>query len=144
MRATGRLVAAALAALVLGAGGGAGGGGGGGGGGGEARLTPDSPSARLGLGAPERDLLGLRLRRIDNPRMTPFGVVVSQVDGTEIGRFSVFPPDRTGDYVVSLTPGERAGIVRNGAVEARLDLDAPAPGLAVEIVILPNPPSARP
>lgn len=139
MRATGRIVAAALAALVLGAGGG-----GGGGGGGEARLTADSPSARLGVDAPERDLLALRLERIDNPRMTPFGVVVSQVDGTEIGRFSVFPPDRTGDYVVSLTPGERAGIVRNGAVEARLDLDAPAPGLAVEIVILPKPPSARP
>lgn len=139
MRTGAALVAAALAALVLG-----GGGDGGGQVGDEARLTPAAPASRLDVDAPGGDVLGLRLARIENPRMTPFGVVVSLVDGAEIGRIYVFPPDRTGDYMLSLTPGERSALARDRAVDARLDVAAPAPGLVVEIAVLPHPPSVRP
>ena len=60
---------------------------------------------------------------IENPGMTPFGIVIKLADGNEIGRFAVFPADRTGDYFLSLKAEESAVLTAPGAaVTLELDL----------------------
>jgi len=57
------------------------------------------------------DRLRLSLQAIDNPDRAPFGIIVQRSDGAEIGRISIFPPDRTGDYFLSITGPAPAGEV---------------------------------
>ena len=87
------------------------------GGGGGVRLTLDSPQVEaqaLGAGEPAPTVLQVRIGAIDNPSLTPFGIVVSLAGGREIGRFAIFPADRTGDYFLSLKPAEQAALAQSG------------------------------
>ena len=87
------------------------------GGGGGVRLTPDSPQVEaqaLGAGEQAPNVLQVRIGAIDNPSLTPFGIVVSLAGGREIGRFAIFPADRTGDYFLSLKPAEQAALAQSG------------------------------
>ncbi len=99
---------------------------------------PDAvtPVARTHDRVPTRhDLIRVRVTRIENPGMVPFGVVVTLPGGAEIGRFSIFPADRTGDYYLSVTPDERTALLRPGAA-LHIALDLPTPpreGLEVEL-----------
>jgi hypothetical protein len=73
-----------------------------------------------------RGVIRIRVTRIENPGMTPFGIVVSLPGGAEIGRFSFFPADRTGDYYLSVTPEERAALLSDEP-ELHIALDLPTP-----------------
>ena len=87
------------------------------GGGGGLRLTLDNPQVQAqALAAPEsaNAVLQVRIGAIENPSMTPFGIVVRLADGQEIGRFAIFPADRTGDYFLSLKPAEQAALAASG------------------------------
>lgn len=90
------------------------------------RLSPEAPRQTVPLppaSAGDEAVLRVRISAIDNPAMVPFGVVVRTADGTEIGRFAVFPADQTGDYHLSLRPAERAALAQpDAAVSLALDL----------------------
>lgn len=96
------------------------------------RLTLDLPRTTVALQQPVRQqatALQVRVGSIDNPGMTPFGVVIRLADGNEIGRFAVFPADRTGDYFLSLRPEESAVLaVPGAALTLELDLIGKAHG----------------
>ncbi len=103
-------------------------------GGGEGlRLSLDAPQVKTEIQAkPDaaRQVLHIRIGAIENPSLTPFGIVVGLPDGHEIGRFAIFPADRTGDYFLSLKPEERAALTEtDGALTLEIDLigkpDAP-------------------
>jgi hypothetical protein len=76
--------------------------------------------------ATRRGIIRIRVSRIENPSMTPFGIVVSLPGGAEIGRFSFFPADQTGDYHLSVTPEERAALLSDEP-ELHIALDLPTP-----------------
>jgi len=73
-----------------------------------------------------RGVVRIRVSRIENPSMTPFGIVVSLPAGAEIGRFSFFPADQTGDYYLSVTPEERDALLSDEP-ELHIALDLPTP-----------------
>lgn len=92
-------------------------GGGGDGEGGGVLLTTDNPQMQVeARAAPEgaAAVLQVRIGAIQNPSLTPFGIVVRLADGQEIGRFAIFPADRTGDYFLSLKPAEREALAAGG------------------------------
>ena len=104
-------------------------------------LTAGRPAAerRLDLASARgATALEVTLLRIDNPSLTPFSVRVRIVnaamagtaaDTVVLGEFAVYPPDRTGRYVVGL-PAEEAARLRargEGAAVLRLDLVPLAP-----------------
>lgn len=108
------------------------------GGGGGLRLTLDNPQVQAqALAAPEsaNAVLQVRIGAIENPSMTPFGIVVRLADGQEIGRFAIFPADRTGDYFLSLKPAEQATLATgDGALMLAIDLiGEPAGPLTVTV-----------
>jgi hypothetical protein len=76
--------------------------------------------------ATRRGIIRIRVSRIENPSMTPFGIVVSLPAGAEIGRFSFFPADQTGDYYLSVTPEERDALLSDEP-ELHIALDLPTP-----------------
>lgn len=82
-----------------------------------------------------RHVLHIRIGAIENPSLTPFGIVARLPDGHEIGRFAVFPADRTGDYFLSLKPDERAALAKNsGALTLEIDwIGKPDPSLSVTV-----------
>ena len=91
-----------------------------------ARLTLGVPRTTVALQEPSPEqaaALQVRVGAIENPGMTPFGIVIKLADGNEIGRFAVFPADRTGDYFLSLKAEESAVLAAPGAaVTLELDL----------------------
>jgi hypothetical protein len=69
------------------------------------RLTTTAPVVTTEVRAEEPTRLRVRVIEIENPTGTAFGVTATIVgEGTgqrrEIGRFAVFPPDQTGDYIL--------------------------------------------
>ena len=96
------------------------------------RLSNDRPAVVTRVArerdedATRRGIIRIRVSRIENPSMTPFGIVVSLPGGAEIGRFSFFPADQTGDYHLSLTPEERAALLSDEP-ELHIALDLPTP-----------------
>lgn len=89
------------------------------GGGDGVRLTLDNPQVEaqaLTVPGNANAVLQIRIGVIENPSMTPFGIAVLLPDGREIGRFTIFPADRTGDYFLSLKPAEQAALAAGGGV----------------------------
>jgi hypothetical protein len=94
------------------------------------RLSLNSPNSQILITAGEArssSVIRVRVAAIENPDLTPFGVVVSVLGGGEIGRFAVYPADQTGDYALSLTPTEATALSKPDAtVSLALDLIHPA------------------
>ena len=125
----GILVAAALYGAAVAYAGGAGG----------LRLTLESPQVEAqalnAQGSVGASVLQVRIGAIENPSLTPFGIAVHLPDGQEIGRFAIFPADRTGDYFLSLKPAEQAALAAgDGALLLAIDrIGEPAGPLAVTV-----------
>ena len=88
------------------------------------RLTLEAPRREApvqGAVAAGGSALQVRIGAVDNPSLTPFGIVVRLPDGQEIGRFALFPADQTGDYYLSLKPHERAALSEGRSVILEID-----------------------
>ena len=72
-------------------------------------------------GTPDQAILYLELSRIDNPAMTPFGLIATTPDGIEIGRIAIYPADQTGTYALGLEGAALAALRAAGAVALELD-----------------------
>lgn len=88
------------------------------------RMTLEAPRMEAPVqGAAEGgdSALQVRVGAVENPSLTPFGIIVRLPDGREIGRFALFPADRTGDYYLSLRPEEQAALSEDGRVILEID-----------------------
>lgn len=105
------------------------------------KLSPAQPSVLADLPADGARRLRVRVTAVDNPGAGELGVRAALVDPEtgerrEIGRFAVFPPERTGDYVLPVSPGDIAAM-RGAASKVEFALTSNTtsdPRLLVEFV----------
>jgi hypothetical protein len=100
------------------------------------QATGIRPEIRPASSAAAAGTLRLSVVRIENPTATPFGIVARLAADAEIGRVFVYPPDRTGDYMLPLEPDELGRLLGGAAIALALDLPQP-PAAALEVEILP-------